>query len=65
MTEVFAYIVGVFIYIMVIHFAMGIRKEFDIWLTLGLFALGGAVGYFLDSLLIGFIFAAVMNFLFW
>jgi len=59
------YIVGSGLFIMVIHFAIHIRREFSIWIMYGIFFLGGVFGYMLDSMITGFLFAMVFTFLFW
>ncbi len=50
---------------MVIHFAIHIRREFSVWMLFGIFTLGGFLGYMLDSMITGFLFAMVATFLLW
>lgn len=59
------YIVGSSLFIMAIHFAIHIRREFSIWVMIGIFFIGGVIGYMLDSMITGFLFAMVFTFLFW
>ena len=59
------YIVGSGLFIMVIHFAIHIKSDFSIWTMFGVFALGGVFGYFLDSMITGFLFAMIFTFIFW
>lgn len=63
--QIIFYIVGSGIFIMWVHFAIHIRREFSIWVMLGIFVLGGVIGYQLDSMIVGFLFAMVFTFLFW
>ncbi len=63
--QIIFYIVGSGIFIMWIHFAIHIRREFSIWVMLGIFVLGGVIGYLLGSMIVGFLFAMVFTFLFW
>lgn len=66
MTEgLFYYILGSGVFIMVTHFAIHIRREFSVWMLIGIFALGGALGYMMDSMILGFLFAMVCTFLLW
>lgn len=59
------YIAGSALFIMVIHFAIHIKREFSVWIMLGIFVLGGFFGSVLDSYITGFLFAMVFTFLFW
>lgn len=59
------YIVASVVYIMVIHFAMAIKNQFNIFLMAGFFVFGGVVGIFLGSLSAGFVAAVVLSLLFW
>ncbi len=63
--QIIYYIVGSGIFIMWVHFAIHIRREFSIWVMLGVFVLGGVIGYLLNSMIVGFLFAMVFTFLFW
>jgi hypothetical protein len=51
--------------IMVIHFAIGIKKEFNLFLMIACFAIGGAVGFFFKSYEIGFILSLVLSLFLW
>jgi hypothetical protein len=59
------YIAASILFIMVIHFAVGISKEFDTWFMVGIFALGLSIGWALDSYPTGYVFAVIFTFLFW
>ena len=59
------YIFAAIMYIMIIHIVMVQRNAFYLFVTVTLFILGGAMGRYLDSYIVGFVFAAVMSFMFW
>jgi len=53
------------VYIMVIHFALAIKKEFYLFLMIGCFVLGGVVGWWFQSWEIGLILAIVLSLVFY
>lgn len=59
----FAVLSGV--YIMVMHFAVGIKNEFNLFLMVGLFVLAGVAGGFLQSYELGFVLGIVLTLIFW
>lgn len=59
------YIVFAAVYIMTIHFAIAISKEFKIHLMVACFVLGFVVGYFMKSLTVGFVVAIVLSLFLW
>jgi len=63
--DLLLYIVFSSVYIMVIHFAVAIRDQFNLFLMIGLFVLGGAIGWQMHSYEIGFVFAIISSLLFW
>lgn len=63
--EFFLYIVFSAVYIMVIHFAIAIKDQFNIFLMIGFFVLGGAVGWFMHSYETGFVLSIILSLLFW
>ncbi|MEI7653193.1 MAG: hypothetical protein WCJ70_02855 [bacterium] len=65
MDPLLLYIAASVLFIMVIHFAVGISKEFDTWIMTGIFVLGGVLGWYFEGYAIGFVFAVVFTFLFW
>lgn len=65
MDGVIYYIGATLLYIMVIHFAMGIRKEFDVGFMVTIFVIGFAIGSYLQALEAGFVFAVVFTLLFY
>lgn len=65
MDPLLLYIIASIFYIMVIHFAVKVKKQFDGWFFMGTFVLGGFFGWVLDSYPTGFIFAVIFTFLFW
>jgi lipoprotein signal peptidase len=52
-------------YLLTMHMALATTREFQMFINIGLFILGGAIGAALDSYITGFIFAVVMHFIFW
>ncbi len=63
--QITLYTIASIVFIMWIHFAIHIRREFALWAMAGVFVVGGCVGYFLDNMAVGFVFAVVCTFLFW
>jgi len=63
--DLFFYIVASAIFILTIHFALAIGKQFNIFIMAALFVLGAVVGYFLNSYEIGFVLAVVLSLIFW
>lgn len=50
---------------MVIHFAIAIKNEFNIFLMIGIFIIGGAVGYLMESYEMGFVASIIFSLIFW
>lgn len=50
---------------MVMHFAVAIKKEFDLFLMIGLFVVSGVVGWFLHSYEFAFGMGIVLTLLFY
>ncbi len=63
--DLFLYIIFSTVYVMVIHFAVAIRKQFDLFLMIGLFVLGGVIGWQMKAYELGFVFAMVASLVFW
>ena len=63
--DLFFYIIASAIFILTIHFALAIRKQFNVFLMGGFFVIGYVVGWFLQSLEIGFVIAVVLSLVFW
>lgn len=63
--ELFLYIVMSVVYLMVIHFAVTIGNEFNLWFMLVFFILGGIVGWWIGSWMGGFALAVILSLLFW
>jgi hypothetical protein len=59
------YIVASAVYIMVIHFALAIKNEFNLFLMIGYFVLGGVLGMWLNAYDVGFVLSVVLSLLFW
>lgn len=53
------------VYIMVIHFALGIKSQFNLFLMTGAFIAGGVVGWYTDSYMAGFFGAIVLSLVLW
>ncbi|OGK35349.1 hypothetical protein A3A93_04825 [Candidatus Roizmanbacteria bacterium RIFCSPLOWO2_01_FULL_38_12] len=52
-------------YFLTMHMALSKTREFDFFEGFTLFAIGGMIGAAVDSYITGFVFAAVMHFIFW
>lgn len=63
--DLLMYIIFSIIYLMIIHFAMAIKKQFNLFLMIGIFILGGVIGQTAGSLETGFVGAVIFSFLFW
>lgn len=63
--DLFLYILLTATYIMVIHFAVVINEEFNIFLMVGIFILTGVVGWYLKSYELAFFAGMVLSLLFW
>lgn len=63
--DFFLFIILSAVYIMTIHFAIAIKKEFELFLMVGCFVLGAAVGWYMKSYEMGFVLAIVLSLVFW
>lgn len=61
----FYYIFLSIVYMLTIHLALATTREFQFFEMISLFAFGGAIGYAMDSYIVGFVFAMVMHMIFW
>jgi len=61
----FIFIIISAVYIMTIHFAMGIRDWFEVYLMMACFVLGGVVGWWMKSYEMGLVIGIVLSLLFW
>lgn len=52
-------------YLLFMHLALSTTREFQAFINMALFIFGGVIGHYVDSYLAGFVFAAVMHFIFW
>jgi len=59
------YIVLSILHIVMMPMMMSTSLDFQLPETVGLFMIGGFIGYAMDFYLIGFLFAAIMHFMFW
>lgn len=55
------YILLAIAYVMAIHFAFGIANQFNDWVQVTIFVLGGCLGWYLDSYITGFVVAVVAH----
>lgn len=62
--DLMMYIAFSAVYIMFIHFAVGIKNEFNIFWMIGYFVLGGVIGGWLQTYEGGFVFSIIMSLLF-
>jgi uncharacterized membrane protein (UPF0136 family) len=46
---------------MVIHFAIAIKREFDLFIMIVLFVIGGVVGWYMQSYEMGFVVGVVLS----
>lgn len=63
--DLFLYLLLSTVYLMVIHFALAIKNQFNLFLMVGLFALGGAIGLVIHSYEAGFVAAVILSLIFW
>jgi len=63
--DLFLYCIFSLFYIMVIHFAIAVRKEFNLFLMTGIFVLGGILGMYLGAYEVGLVGAVILSLLFW
>lgn len=64
-SQIVLYLAGSALFVMWIHFAIHIKREFSVWVMIGIFVLGGIIGYLMESMVVGFLFAMIVTFLFW
>lgn len=65
MMDLMGYIAFSVTYLLTMHMALATTREFQMFINIGLFTLGGVIGASVDSYITGFIFAVVMHFIFW
>ncbi len=63
--NLFFYLIFAVTYITVLHLAVGIKKEFNLFLMIGEFILGGIVGWQMQSWEIGIVVGVVLSLLFY
>lgn len=63
--DFYLYFILSFIYLMVIHFAVGIKKEFNLFLMIIGFIIGGIVGWQMKSWEIGIVVGVIMSLMFY
>lgn len=63
--DLFTFTIIAIVYIMVIHFAMGIRDWFELFLMIGCFTFGGVLGAHLHSYEAGMVAGIVLSLIFW
>lgn len=63
--DLFTYSFFALVYIMIMHFAIGINDDFNIFLLFGFFIIGAAMGAFLNLYEFGFGAAIILSLIFW
>ncbi|OGK11608.1 hypothetical protein A2954_06680 [Candidatus Roizmanbacteria bacterium RIFCSPLOWO2_01_FULL_37_12] len=63
--DLLTYAIIAFVYIMVMHFAIGINDDFNIFLMVGIFIIGAAMGAYVHSYDFGFGAAIILSLIFW
>jgi len=63
--HLYHYIVLSAFYIVMMPMILSTTLSFQLIEIIALFTLGGAIGYAMNSYLVGFLFAVIMHFLFW
>jgi len=53
------------VYVMVVHFALGIKNQFNLFLMIGAFIAGGVVGWYSGSYMTGFFGAIILSLVLW
>lgn len=63
--DIQTYIAGAALFIMLWHFSMNSQpRYFGIFQMIGLFALGGAIGWYMESMLFAFVLSVVFSLFF-
>ena len=62
--DIFLFIIFATVYIMVMHFAVGIKKEFNVFLMITMFVISGVVGYVMNSLEFGVVLGIILTLIF-
>ncbi|OGK10300.1 hypothetical protein A2767_02925 [Candidatus Roizmanbacteria bacterium RIFCSPHIGHO2_01_FULL_35_10] len=63
--DLLTYTVFAFVYIMIMHFAISINDEFNVFLMIGIFIVGAAMGAYLNLYEFGFGAAIILSLIFW
>lgn len=63
--DIIFYVVASAVYIMTIHFAISIKKEFKLNLMVTCFVLGFVIGFFIHNLTFGFVAAIILSLFLW
>jgi len=63
--SLFFYIAISFIYVMIMHFAVGMRGEFNLYRFSGIFVITGILGWIINSFETGFILGIIISLIFW
>lgn len=59
------YIAACIFFVMLMHFAVGMSRQFDLFLLIGVFIFGGVIGWHFQAYELGFIFAIISTLLLW
>lgn len=63
--DLLTYVVISAIYIMIMHFAVGISQEFKLFVMIGIFIFGGVVGAYLQTYEFGLVLAIILSLIKW
>jgi len=63
--DLFTFIIIAVVYIMVMHFAIGINNDFNLFLMIGIFVLAGALGMYLHTYEFALAAGFILTLIFW
>lgn len=59
--DLLLYIFLSIVYLMVVHFAVGISEDFNNWIQILIFVFGAVIGWYMDSYITGYVIAVVLH----
>lgn len=63
--DFFLYLICSIVYIMLIHFAIAIKKEFNLWLMIAMFVFAGALGWYFHEYMLALVGAMILSLMLW
>lgn len=63
--DLLTYVVISAVYIMIMHFAVGIGDEFKLFIMIGIFIIGAAMGAYINTYEFGFAAAVLLTLITW